>query len=348
MCAYTLEDHIGQMILVGFRGTSVEPGSAIDRAIRECRIGGVWLTDADTPMGRAPGNVASPPQMQKLCRELQDASRIPLVISIDGEGGQVIRLKPEYGFPETTSAQDMGERDDLDFTRARSAEIARILRDAGINVNFAPVVDLNKNPDNRALGRKRRCFGIDPHKVTRHALAFIEEQQRVGLGTVLKHFPGHGSALDDSHLGVVDVTATWGPEELEPYRRLIEAGMVEAVMTAHVFLRSFDPQHPATMSKSILSGLLRGKLGFEGVIITDDFNMGAIHGQYGFEDSVLESVEAGADMILNGNVMAYDEHIAERMRQALMNLVRTSRLSPERIRESFERIMDWKKKLGLV
>lgn len=345
---YSLEEQLGQMIVVGFRGDTADSARAVFRSIRDCRIGGIHLTDNVTPEAGDVGNVTSPGQLRKLIEDLQKASAIPLFITLDGEGGEVVRLKPCYGFPPTAPARDFGEGNDLDRTRCQAARMAELFVEQGINFNFAPVVDLLKNPDMRSLGRKRRCYSADPGVVCRHAAAVIEEHHRRGIACAIKHFPGHGSAGDDSHLGMVDVTATWSAEELQPFRRLISSGLADGVMTAHIFLRQYDPNRPATLSRRILDGVLRGELGFSGVILTDDLGMGALSNHFSFEDVVAQAVDAGADILLHANVHPYDEFIAEKTFETLRLLVKNGRLFPERIARSFARIMALKRRLGLV
>lgn len=345
---YSREEQLGQMIVVGFRGDNADAARPVFRSIRDCRIGGIHLTDNVTPEAGDVGNITSPRQLRRLNHDLQRASEIPLFITLDGEGGEVVRLKSCHGFPPTSPARDYGERDDPDGARRQAARMAELFVELGVNFNFAPVVDLLKNPHMRSLGRKRRCYSPDPEVVCRHAAAVIEEHHRRGIACAIKHFPGHGSAGDDSHLGMVDVTATWSREELEPFRRLINSGLADGVMTAHVFLHQYDPDRPATLSSRILDGLLRGELGFSGVILTDDLGMGALSNHFSFEEVVAQAVDAGADILLHANVHPYDEFIAEKTFETLRALVKSGRLRPERIARSFERIMTLKRRLRLV
>lgn len=346
--SWSLEDQIGQMILIGFRGCEINDDSPIVRDMREYRIGGVTYVDNEAPMGHTIGNVQSPEQVQKLSADLQQYTNIPLLISVDGEGGVIIRFKERFGFPPTISAQELGEQDDLTLTRKNAVIINRMLKDVGINHNWAPVVDLNKNPTNRALGAKKRCYSADPEAVIRHGRVMIEEIHEAGMACCLKHFPGHGSATQDSHLDAVDITETWSDEELMPYRAFIDDGSADAVMTAHVTHKGFDPVYPATMSKRIMHDLLRNELAFDGVVISDDLNMCAISMHYDFDDVVLKCIEAGNDMLLNANVDNYDEFIAKRTFDSILGHVRAGRLSEERINQSFERIMRLKRKYGIV
>ncbi len=216
-----------------------------------------------------------------------------------------------------------------------------------MNLNFAPVLDLNRNPHNRALNAKQRCYSDDPDVVTRHAQVVIEEHHRERIGCVLKHFPGHGSTVADSHLDLADVSDTWSPDELEPFRRLIALDLADGVMTAHVLLRRYDAERPATLSRVILTDLLRDELGFGGVLLSDDLDMGAIQRNFPYEEAVAQAVEAGVDIVLNANVDTYDDFTAERTFAVLMEHVKTGRLSRERIGESFTRIMTLKHRLGL-
>lgn len=217
--------------------------------------------------------------------------------------------------------------------------MAQTLAAAGITHNLAPVVDANTNPANPVIGRLGRSFGADPAAVIAQARAFIEAHRAHGVTTTLKHFPGHGSSQADSHLGLVDVSATWQPLELDPYRVLIGEGLVDAVMTAHVFNGRLDPDLPATLSKATITGLLRQELGYDGVVITDDMNMAAITGQYGFAQAAVLAIEAGADLLAYGNNLVYDAGVAERAVAALLSAVEQGELSAARIDESYRRVM---------
>ena len=177
----------------------------------------------------------------------------------------------------------------------------------GINQNLAPVVDLNVNPVSPAIGAYERSFGADVDKVTAHARAFIEAHHAHQVLCTLKHFPGHGSAAGDSHNGFVDVTETWSHEELAPYATLIQAGLADAVMTAHVFNRQWDETDPATLSPAVITGLLREELGYSGVVFSDDMQMGAIQQFYTFEEAIRKALEAGVDVIAIANNSVYDE-----------------------------------------
>lgn len=343
-----LEVQLGQLLTVGFRGATADEAAPFIERIRRYHLGGIWLTDADSPMGRAPGNVRSPDQLRQLIADLQSAARVPLLVTIDVEGGTVNRLKEEFGFPRFPAPQDVGERDDLAYTREQATQMARMLRELGINMNLAPVVDLNTNPDNPIIGRRGRAYSADPSVVIRHAAAFIRAHHEQNIMCVLKHFPGHGSSTTDSHLGMVDVTTTWSEADLAPYRALLAEGLVDAVLSAHVFLRQYDDTAPATLSPRIMTGLLREELGFDGVVLTDDMNMGAIGRYFSPADALARAMNAGVDIILHGNVLHYDEHIVEKTIGQMHALVESGAVPRERVRESYERVMRLKARFGLI
>jgi beta-N-acetylhexosaminidase len=309
------------------------------------------LFSTDQPSGAPVRNIISPTQLTELTAALQAAAGeseagLPLIVAVDEEGGRVARLDAAHGFPATESAAALGLRDDPAYTRAAGRRIATTLRDAGINQNLAPVVDLDINPDNPIIGALDRSFGADPDIVTSQARAFIRGHRQVGVLTTLKHFPGHGSSTADSHLGVVDVTDTWSPVELEPYRRLIPPGLADSILTAHVFNAQLDHVNPATLSRATIDGLLRGQLGYEGVVISDDMQMGAIRQAYGYEDAVRLALVAGVDMLTIANQQVFEAHIVERTVDIVLGLVSAGQLSEARIDESWRRITALKARIG--
>jgi beta-N-acetylhexosaminidase len=349
--AVGLEAKIGQMLLVGFRGTTMETAAQALEDIRGRSLGGVVLFSTDQPTGDPVRNIVSPQQLAALTAALQAAAGeseagLPLIVAVDEEGGRVARLDPDHGFPDTESAAALGERDDAAYTRAAGRRIATTLRDAGINLNLAPVVDLNVNPDNPIIGALDRSFGADPDLVVGQARAFVRGHRQVGVLTTLKHFPGHGSSTADSHLGVVDVTDTWSPVELQPYRRLIPAGLADSILTAHVFNAQLDPDNPATLSSATIDGLLRGELGYDGVVISDDMQMGAIRQAYGYADAVRLALLAGVDMLTIANQQVFEARIVERTIEIVLGLVADGRLDETRIDESWRRINALKARLA--
>ena len=340
-----LDVKIGQMLMVGFRGLEVNNEHFIVQDIRERHVGGVVLFDYDVPTQRAVRNIESPSQVKALIASLKSVSATPLLIAIDQEGGIVTRLKERHGFPPTVSHQHLGEINDLKMTHRQATLVAKTLADLGINLNLAPVVDLCVNPNNPIIARYERCFSADPLVVTDHALQFIRAHHEQEVLCALKHFPGHGSSTVDSHLGLTDVTDTWSRVELEPYVRIIEAGQADAIMTAHVFIATLDDQYPATLSRVTISGILREEFNYDGVIISDDMQMGAIINHYGFEMAIRKAIEAGVDILVFANNSVYEEDVAHRTIEVIRKLVRAGTISEARIDESYRRIQRLKSRL---
>ncbi len=339
-----IDKKIGQMLLIGFRGMEVDATSAIAADIKAGRVGGVILFDYDVQLKVADRNIKNPAQVTKLVGDLQNFSQVPLFIAIDQEGGRVNRLKSKYGFPKSVSAAYLGKINNLDSTAYYTNITAETLNQLGINLNFSPVVDLNINPDNPVIGKIERSFNADYRVVAEHASTVIAQHKKWNIINSLKHFPGHGSAWNDSHFGIADVSETWKEEELLPYRQLISQNKVDMVMTAHIFNNQLDPKFPATLSKKIITGVLREKLGFSGVIVSDDMQMDAIDEQYGLEAAVSRAIEAGVDILVFGNNLNYDPTITQKAIKIIKTLIEQGKISEARINESYERIQKLKKK----
>ncbi|HXG42788.1 MAG TPA: glycoside hydrolase family 3 N-terminal domain-containing protein [Dehalococcoidia bacterium] len=335
---------IAQLLVVGFRGLTAAEAD-VAAVIREEGLGGVVLFDFDVPTRSPLRNVQSPQQVRELTRGLQALSSAPLIICVDQEGGRVARLNEGHGFPPTVSHEELGRRNDVAYTRQQAGQMAATLASVGINLNLAPVVDINVNPDNPVIGRLGRSFSADPRIVTTQAREFVRAHREHGVLCTLKHFPGHGSSSQDSHLGFVDVTQSWSPEELLPYRELIASGDADVVMTAHVFNARLDPQHPATLSRRTITGLLREELGFDGVVISDDMQMGAIRDHYSYEGAVELALNAGVDVLAIANNSVYEPDIARRTIDLIERLVREGRVPEGRIRESYARVQRLKSRL---
>jgi beta-N-acetylhexosaminidase len=335
---------IGQMLMIGFRGFSIAEAPEIQADIRDCHIGGVVLFDYDVPSHSPSRNISSPEQLARLTGELQKTTRIPLLIAIDQEGGKVNRLKQARGFPSSVSAQHLGELNNLDSTRAAALQCARTLKAMHIGLNLAPVADLNVNPNNPVIGKLGRSFSSDPVVVTSNVKVICSTYRDEGIIPTLKHFPGHGSSTTDTHLDFTDITASWSETELEPYRVLIASGYRDPIMTAHVFNGKLDSLYPATLSKATLNGVLRTKLGFKGVIISDDMQMKAIADRYGLETAILQAIDAGVDILLFGNNTTYDPTIASKATKIIRSMLENKTITVERINRSYRRIMELKKR----
>ena len=317
----SLSVKIGQMLMIGFRGFSVAEAPQIAADICVRHIGGVVLFDYDVPSHTPSRNISSPEQLACLTQELQKITTIPLLIAIDQEGGKVNRLKPTRGFPPSFSAAHLGELNNADSTCAAALQCAQTLKAMHINLNLAPVADLNVNPENPVIGKFGRSFSADPAVVISNITLTCKAYRERGIIPTLKHFPGHGSSTTDTHLDFTDITDSWSEKELEPYRALITAGYHDPIMTAHVFNGKLDPLYPATLSKAMLDGLLRGKLGFKGVIVSDDMQMKAIADRYGLETAIQLAIDAGVDILIFGNNTSYDPEIASKATTIIRSLL---------------------------
>ena len=328
---------LNRMFLVGFDGCALRRGYWLRRALQEFPPAGVILFDKN--IDGSMQNFSSPSQLKELTAELVELADGPLFIAVDQEGGRVCRLKEQAGFSGTTTAAELGhqppEQATLPAAEAMAAELAKY----GINLNLAPVADLNLNPDNPIIARYERSFGPDPDSVAAHCRAFIQGHHKFGIACCLKHFPGHGSTSGDSHLGFVDITKDWQKKELAPYETMIRQGQVDAVMTAHVVHEGLDASGlPATLSPVMINTLLRQNLGFDGVIITDDLQMKAITSRYGFREAVQRAVLAGADLLIVGNNLERNPNALAQGIAAVQELLDQGRISEGRIRASFRRI----------
>jgi beta-N-acetylhexosaminidase len=344
-----VREKIGQMLVVGFRGSEVDDESSIIKAIKELNLGGVILFDYDVPSkGEVERNIINPEQTKKLVEKLKEVDS-SLFIAVDAEGGYINRLKEKYGFENIPSAQEMGEGS-VEETKNYGLFLGERLSDIGFNVNFAPVVDVNVNSDNPVIGGLERSFSDDPEKVFLHATAFIEGLNEKKVVSAVKHFPGHGSSEDDSHLGMVDITDSWQKEEeLYPYKKIVENGYSDMIMTAHVINSNVDSEHPATLSSLFLKDILRDEIGFEGVIVSDDMHMGAIVDHYGYEEALIKSINAGCNiLIISNNGETYNEDDYYRAVDVIFQAVESGEVKKEIIDESYEKIINLKKKYNII
>ncbi|WP_328562613.1 glycoside hydrolase family 3 protein [Streptomyces coelicoflavus] len=280
-------------------------------------------------------NVTSPEQVAALTAQLR-AEREDVLVAIDEEGGDVTRLEVRTGssFPGNHA---LGAVDDVGLTRAVAAELGRRLAAAGIDFNWAPSADVNSNPDNPVIGV--RAFGAGTDLVARHTAAYVTGMQSAGVATCTKHFPGHGDTGVDSHHAMprIDVDAdVLAERDLVPFRAAVAAG-TRAVMSAHILVPALDPDLPATLSRRILTDLLRGELGYDGLIVTDGIEMKAIAGTYGIERGTAMAIAAGADAICVGGGLS-DEGTVRRLGDALVEAVRTGELPEERLADAAERV----------
>ena len=345
-----LKEEIGQMIMTGFRGTEVSENSDVYKMIKDIKIGGVVLFDYDIPSSSFPRNIINYEQTKKLVSDIQKYSAIPLFVAIDAEGGNVNRLARKYGFLPIVSAEKMGRDKTLQTTYKESAELTVELKGLGFNMNLAPVVDVNLNPENPVIGALERSFSSDSKEVARQAKVFIENHLKNDIVAVAKHFPGQGSATKDSHNETADITNTYKYEELLPYQNLNNEGLLKAVMVAHIINKNIDKNYPATLSPAFLQNILRNQIGFTGVIISDDMQMAAISDNYELDEAIITAINAGIDVVIvsNNGPDGYDKDMAQKVRDIIFNAIKEGKIKEWRITESYNRILDLKKEFGII
>lgn len=346
----TRRQKIGQLLVVGVPGqTSKDVG--IEKLVNYAKSGEVG---GFIPYGY---NIIDRDQILELNNLLKETARqwgLPeFLCAVDVEGGKVDRLPESKGFgPGTPSAQDVA---DLSIGRAKTVyrQMSKRIKNAGFNWVYAPDVDMNVNGHKGpVIGELERSYGEESQVIVRFASILIEEARNMGLLSCAKHYPGHGSAWKDSHQGFTDVTEVWKEEEMEPFFDLSRAGLLDSVMTGHLFNKNLDPINQATMSKVTLDRLRQA--GFNGVIVSDDLHMGAIQEKYGFAESIEKSLNAGVDMIIFSNNVNAAKNIPGF--QPDLDLPRTfcdvveeaiceGRISEARIEEAFQRVLELKRHL---
>lgn len=345
MTHLSLEQKIGQLFILGFSGATLRPDHPIVQDIAERNLGGVIIFDRFLAASKDTNNIINASQLSTLTASLQEMAETPLLVAVDQEGGQVNRFRKERGFPVTLSARELGKFSDLKLTIESAEQTARMLRDVGVNLNLAPVVDLDVYEENPIIGKYGRSFSADPSIVVTHAKAWINEHRRQGLLSCLKHFPGHGSSHTDSHLGFVDITATWQETELQPYQHLISDNLADSIMLGHLFNRNFDERYPATLSLTTIQKLVRQQLQFTGVVISDDMQMKAITGHYGLEDACCKALAAGVDLLIIGNNLDYDPSILSKVKDQILRGVDEGIITEARIEKAWSRIQKFKQLL---
>lgn len=328
----TLDEKIGQMIITGFNGS--EYNDDMDRLINEYKVGGVILFAR---------NIEDSNQMIDLTRALQENNNnLPLFISIDEEGGRVSRLPDDVEkFP---SAFTIGLINDQQTAYENGKEIGYTLKRLGINLDYAPVLDIYNNENNTVIGD--RAFSTEESIVSTMGIATMEGIEDSDIIPVVKHFPGHGDTEVDSHYGLPIVYKTL--EELRnfefiPFVKAIESGC-DVIMVSHIILNEVDSINPASLSKIVISDLLRKDMGFDKVVITDDMSMGAITSIMSIEEACIKSIEAGCDILLLGNAYEEIEQVINSIKLKLYN----GEISEEQINKSVKRILELKKKYNMM
>ncbi len=340
--AATLEQMAGQMIVTGFQGDDADDASvkALRDEIAAGRLGGVMYLKT---------NVKSLDAVKAMNLAFKAAApELPPFITLDQEGGSVERLTKDVGFLEIPNAITVAASDSTAKAEAIYTSMARDIATLGFTVNFGPVADVNVNPDNQVIAKFGRSFSADPAVVTQYDQAFITAHHKAGLLTSLKHFPGHGSSTADSHAGFVDITDTWSPAELDPYRGLIAGGYDDLIMVGHLYHADYsgtDQKLPASLSPQWITGVLRDELGFKGVVISDDLEMGAIRKLFTLRQTVTGAVRAGTDVLLFSNTADYHAGLGKEILDILVDEAGKDPAFAARIEESYNRIVALKSRL---
>ncbi|MDQ0656754.1 beta-N-acetylhexosaminidase [Paenibacillus sp. W2I17] len=333
LSSLTLEEKIGQMILAGVQGTTLDDQAK--QMITDQKVGGIifYANNVSTLEGTA--------KFVQSIKEANQSNPVPIFMSVDQEGGKVSRM------PETVesipSSRKVGETKDSALAETMGELLARQVQLAGFNVDFAPVLDVNSNPKNPVIGD--RSFGSSAELVSRMGIAEMKGLRSEGIIPVVKHFPGHGDTSVDSHLDLPVVNKTEKQlAELEwiPFQAAVKE-QVEAVMVAHILFPKLDPDHPASLSDVIIGEHLRGKFNYDGVVITDDLSMGAIAKNYKLNEAALATVKAGSDILL----VAHSYESAKTIFDTLISAVKSGKITESRIDESVYRILALKQQYKL-
>ncbi|MDQ0194371.1 beta-N-acetylhexosaminidase [Paenibacillus wynnii] len=324
----TLDEKIGQMLLVGIEGTSLDESAK--RMISEDKVGGIILY-AD--------NISNLQGMVKLINNLKKTNfdnSAPLFVSVDQEGGKVSRMPKE--FVSIPSNRKVGDTNNANLAYTMGELLGRELSLTGFNMNFAPVLDINSNSQNPIIGD--RSFGSSSARATKMGLAEVKGLRSENMIPVVKHYPGHGDTSVDSHLElpVVNKTAQQLAElEWIPFQAAIK-DKIEAVMVAHILFPKLDPDKPASLSKIIIGEHLRGNMGYKGVVITDDLTMGAIVKHFNLGTAAIDTIKAGSDILLIAHGYDNEKLVFNKIKQSVKN----GTISEERINESVQRILTLK------
>lgn len=339
--AVPIDKMIGQMLVMGFQGTSADQKwpKRVGEQLKAGEIGGVIFLKH---------NVKDRARAIRLTRLFAESgAELPPLIAVDQEGGKVQRLSANVKLSRIPSAQTVARRRTITEANRLYSGVARSVRKLGFNTNLAPVADLNTNRANPIIGKLGRSFSRDPDRVVTYAREFVEAHRKEGVITALKHFPGHGSSRKDSHLGFVDISKTWNKRELEPFRRLIAEGMADMVMIGHLFLAQYQDvpggKAPATFSKKLVTDVLRGELGYDGVVISDDLEMGAIRKHYKPREALRQAIAAGVDLLIVSNSAKPDVELPRRIIAWLSEDADKDPELARRIRESYDRILTLKR-----
>ncbi len=336
----SLEQKIGQMIMVGIRGTHLNADAMeLTRSqILDGDIGGILFFKH---------NIKNSRQFRIFVKSLKALPvDQPLLLAVDEEGGLVRRLRKTQGFEEFPSAAHVGANMSTDESYDLYSRMANQIHKTGLNVNLAPVIDVNINRISPAIGQLNRSFSRNPGDVFDYSEAFIRAHNDSNVLTTLKHYPGHGSSREDSHNGITDITSTWRSSEQVPFQRLIDSTRVDMIMAGHLMDKGVDSKYPASISRAHIQVTLRDEMGYSGVVITDDLQMGAIIKRFELEEIVMAAINAGCDILQFSDPLDLDENLSQRIREIVVQAIEDGEVDPQRIHESYDRIIDLKSRLS--
>ena len=329
--AVDLDSKISQMIMIGFDGNNVKSKDFKYILKNINSITGVILFER---------NIQDIKELNKMNQLLKDNSRITPFIAIDNEGGQILR----FDFADIKSAKEVSKMN-LSDAKKEYTKLAQANYEAGINLNFAPVVDLLINKDS-IINKKERAYSKDYRIVSKYAKILIDEHSKYRIITSLKHFPGHGSAKGDTHLGFVDNTDFFEMDELMPYYILKDTDKTTMVMVSHIFNGNIDKKYPASLSDKTINGLLKGYIGFKGVVISDDYDMGAIRDNYSLNEIVTRAINSGVDILLfSNNINYYDKKIFKKIHKIIKREIKKGNIKEQDIDKSYEKIIRLKQSI---
>ncbi len=334
----SLDEMIGQMIILGFNGNNVNSKGFknVVKDLNDGKISGVIFFE---------DNIKNPENLYKMTETVyKTRMQTRPFIAVDMEGGQIQRLNKNNGFKDFPSAAELSKKGDIKLAAEAYSNMAETLNSMLFNLNFAPCVDLDIEK-NSILNKKRRIYSEEPAKVSLYAEEFIKAHYDKNIITSLKHFPGHGSVSGDTHLGFVDASETYKEVELIPYENLMFKNNLQMVMVSHIFNKNLDEIYPASLSYDTVGGLLRREMGFKGVVITDDLDMGAIKRNFDLEETVIQAINAGNDILLFSNRKNGNPKLADEISKIIKNAILEGLIEPIRIQQSYDRIIELKQTL---
>lgn len=326
------DEKIGQMLIVGFRGDNIN-SKDFKKTLKQLQKGGISGVILFSK------NIKSKNDLIQLNNKIHQANKITPFIAIDNEGGFVER----YGFNHIKSAKEIS-KENFDTVKNEYSKMAELEKELKINFNFAPCVDLDINK-NSIISKKERSFSANPYEVVKYSKIFIDEHNKRKIITSIKHFPGHGSTKGDTHKNFVDVTKSFSADELIPYKELKNQNKMNTVMISHIFNSNFDKNYPASLSSKTTKILING-IGFDGVIVSDDYDMGAIRKRYKLEDIITNAINAKINiLVFSNNIDKYDKNLVKKYHQIVKKQLKKGKIKQDDIENSYNKIMELKKNL---